>query len=387
MNIFKRINEDYLYAVDEAHGVMSTSDSKYDIFVKRIVDDAQKYFWNYKKFGYELTQEDIDNLNPIWDKLEHKEQLRKCVYTDTGLEWLPELIVYFAGEELHVVYGMSFDYSKPPAIFIQAIQYYKPNELYGIVSHELKHVHTRLVDKKNDRSDEAIKTTRNWRSKDVSIDFIETKLYKLCQNHNILTKLGISETMRPKFMMHFEDEEQIFKSILQAMYYLQRTEMKSYLESFYSEMKNMVQKPNNAFSVTSKTNMYYTIYEQLYLSFKRILSMNTKELSEMHGNLLGILSMKVCAMKHNRDVRDDEPTDLSVWIEYKLKQIEQWLRKANSITIELIEREKNSTGEFALVVNGKHFKIKSRLIDAINFLKIIKRITKDCSLWDFPQGG
>jgi hypothetical protein len=97
----------------------------------------------------------------------------------------------------------------------------------------------------------------------------------------------------------------------------------------------------------------------------------------MKENLLGTLSMKVYASKRGRDVREDDPKDLKIWIDYKMEQIRTWLKKANAIKLDIISKRMNKVSTHQFKLNGNSFIMNTTYLDYLNFILIISKIVPE----------
>ena len=78
--------------------------------------------------------------------------------------------------------------------------------------------------------------------------------------------------------------------------------------------------------------------------------------------------MKVYASKRSRDVREDDPKDLKIWIDYKMEQIKTWLKKANAIKLDIISKCKNKVNTYQININGRTFNINTTYLEYLNFI-------------------
>ena len=120
----------------------------------------------------------------------------------------------------------------------------------------------------------------------------------------------------------------------------------------------------------------YVQYSSLYKYLNEVLEhSNTVELGNMHKGLLGMLSKKIYAMKYNRDVRDNDPTDLSIWVEYKIKQIKKWLHQSKSIALDRISKYMNKRGNYVISSDtGTEYNINTSRLNYINFCLILRKV-------------
>lgn len=188
-----------------------------------------------------------------------------------------------------------------------------------------------------------------WKDKSMSITQVETALYGLSTNTKLLSKLNIDL----KFIETPKTLEDAFVIILNNMYFFQPTEMNSYLETCYSKLKSVIETPYFIYkSKGPDSYMYiYNIYYRLYKNLEVILNtMDTKALGDFKGGVLNSLSKKLYAQSKNRNIKEDDPTDLKIWLEYKLKQIRQWLHRAKSMIIDGISKSRNKVFDFKVVI-------------------------------------
>jgi len=163
------------------------------------------------------------------------------------------------------------------------------------------------------------------------------------------------------------------------MYYFESNEMKSYLESFNEEIKKKFNTENfYLYNITKAITKYDYIYKQLYKYLETVRDkFDTVELGNMHENILGSLSMKVYASKRGRDVRENDPKDLKIWIDYKLEQIKTWLKKANAIKLDIISKRKNKVSTHQFKLNGNSFRMNTTYLEYLNFILIISKIVPE----------
>lgn len=119
-------------------------------------------------------------------------------------------------------------------------------------------------------------------------------------------------------------------------YYLVGTEMKSYLENAYNNIRSLYSKLNFALcsgSMIRNSISQYMHYEQALNSISNVLRNNDveKKWSEYNNNLLGILGAKVVALRQKRDIRDTDKRDARPWFEYKRQQLIKILKNINTI--------------------------------------------------------
>ena len=166
-----RINEDYLDTaniIDEKHGVMNTDDTAFNKLVERVNKAASLY----PKCGKPVSNDDkITSYSDL--KILNHSTFRKVVYTDTGLDWLPVLNVYFAEFQKGINFaGRSYEND---TIFITIFPKHK--NYTSTIAHEIRHCHTYIITDKIDHSYKKIKSGMSWRNKEVSIDSLETIMY------------------------------------------------------------------------------------------------------------------------------------------------------------------------------------------------------------------
>ena len=178
MRTYKRINEDYLdrsNVINETHGVLNTDDSAFNKLVERVNEDASLYpdGGNPISADDEITSLDNDCkiLNPS--------TIRKVVYTNTGLDWLPVLNVYFAEYQKDIHFGGKSHGNNTIIIIIfpdRDINY------TSAIAHEIRHCHTYLILDKTDHNYNNFKPGMSWRNKDVSIDYVERTMYNISRS-------------------------------------------------------------------------------------------------------------------------------------------------------------------------------------------------------------
>ena len=173
MKTYKRINEVYLETsdiIDEKYGIINTDDSAFNKLVKKISVDTLKY----PEFGNLVSDDDKIKSEKWWKYTEHK-IFRKNVYTNTGIDWLPELNVYWFGNDIDkfIFTGYAFGFDSICIFY----KHGKDSNYYEfLIAHELRHLHTNIIDEKIKH--QTISDT-NWKSKKMSIDTLEKKVYEV----------------------------------------------------------------------------------------------------------------------------------------------------------------------------------------------------------------
>ena len=375
-----RINEDYLDTsniIDEKHGLMNTDDTAFNQLVERI-NKAASLFPNC---GKPVSSDDEITSHDDW-KILNRSTIRKIVYTDTGLDWLPVLNVYFAEYQKGINFmGKSDENDK---ILIITYPEYKNINYTSTIAHEIRHCHTYIKTDNVNNSYKICKSGMSWKNKEIYIDRLEEKVYAASCSQKFLDALKIDKDKCKKNSKDFRiypdtTIDTVFNTLFGAMYYFQTTEMNSYLESFNEEIKKEFNIKN--FYRYNTENIYrYSdyIYKQLYKYLETVRDkFDTVELGNMHKNILGSLSMKVYASKRRRDVREDDPKDLKIWIDYKMEQIKTWLKKANAIKLDIISKCMNKVDTYQINMNGRSFNINTTYLEYLNFIWIISRIVPE----------
>ena len=173
MRTYKRINEDYLDTasiIDEKHGVMNTDDTAFNQLVERI-NKAASLFPNC---GKPVSSDDEITSHDDW-KILNRSTIRKIVYTDTGLDWLPVLNVYFAEYQKGINFmGKSDENDK---ILIITYPEYKNINYTSTIAHEIRHCHTYIKTDNVNNSYKICKSGMSWKNKEIYIDRLEEKVY------------------------------------------------------------------------------------------------------------------------------------------------------------------------------------------------------------------
>ena len=393
-NIIKDLNKLFNHSLNEVHGILNSENSGFNKLVKRIAKDTLKY----PNFGKEKVDSNFINIlsnnykKYVNSSNDNKEKnIRKYTYINTGLDWISKLPVYWLTKDEVKFSGSFFPKIDSLIINVGNGQFddnnYEQNLIRyeELIAHELRHAYTFHKDGL-EWSDEE---NNNWKKKETSIQQLEIDIYfHITINDNILKTMNLeTDKMRINNIRYknvISNKKEAFLLLLYSSYYLLKTEMNSYLESFNSTQYSFFdQNGLIAFTKNIEWAMTYDIYRDIYKHFKQIKNnIDTEKLGKMYNCAFGRLSQKVYASKRNRDVRDNDPTDMSIYIDYKLKQLESWLHKANSILIDKLKIAQSKDYVYNLKIVKKEnneyfeniFKFKIDLLNALNFRKILNKL-------------
>ena len=354
--------------IDESMGVLNITDSVFSNLVQQIVDDTLKY----PSVGIAITKKDDQIIKNSHENVIYvPRNVRKFEYKHTNLTWIPKLTVYWIKLENDTQVG-GWMILNNNAIVVIINEKFDKKVYSETVAHELRHIYTEYIEKQFHPT----AMIPDWRNKALTISQIETLIYGLASNKNILNLLNLSSNSEMTINSNPNNTQEAFISILMNMYYLQPNEMMSYSESFYSYIKEESSNPFFINKIKEKSNRIHYVYIQyydLYKMFNNIIkNIDTRILGTMYNNCLGILSKKLYSQQHNRDTKDTDPTDLSIWIEYKIKQLKKWLHNAKSMIIWGIDFSSHKIFDFKICIDDKKFSISTDIKNIMNFYYILK---------------
>ena len=167
-------NNDSYTILDEAMGVFNTSGTAFNKLVQRVVEDTLEF----PKVGTKINRDDVESIK--YRNLEIDfHNVRRNFYNNTGLDWLPSLEVNWI-KMYQPAECAGYALNDRPAIVIIVYDGFKDYE--EVISHEIRHLHTNYIQNKFS----PYKMRTEWRDKSVSVTQIESMLYSLSTNKNLL---------------------------------------------------------------------------------------------------------------------------------------------------------------------------------------------------------
>ena len=203
---FMKNNECYTI-LDEAMGVLNISGSAFSKLVDRVVEDTL----NFPKVGTGIKEEDVKEVKGNHDFDFNIHNVRRFTYNDTGLDWLPSLeVIWIKMDKPEITFG-GYALNNRHAIVIILLDMFKKAHYEDTISHEIRHLHTEYIENKHT----PYKMSAAWRDKSTSITQVETVLYSLSTNKNLLSKLNVEL----KYIDTPRTIEEAFVVILKNMYF------------------------------------------------------------------------------------------------------------------------------------------------------------------------
>ena len=216
-------------------GVLNITDSAFSNLVQKIVDDTLKY----PSVGIAITKKDEQIIKNSHENVIYEQRnVRKFEYKHTNLTWISKLTVYWIKVENDIQIG-GWMILNNNAIVVIINEKFDKKVYSETVAHELRHIYTEYIEKQFHPTE----MIPDWRNKAMTISSIETLIYGLASNKNILNLLNLSSNSEMTIITNPNNTQEAFISILMNMYYLQPNEMMSYSESFYSYIKEESSNP------------------------------------------------------------------------------------------------------------------------------------------------
>lgn len=129
------------YGVDEALGVLNTSESAFNMFIQRIVEDTV----NFPNVGTEIKEEETEEVKAKHNFYFNIHDTRAFIYNNTGLNWLPSLrVIWIKTDTPGKFGGYAFNNRtyNVNAIVIIILKYLKKDDYEDAISHEVRHLYT-----------------------------------------------------------------------------------------------------------------------------------------------------------------------------------------------------------------------------------------------------